>query len=239
MTLQSLGEVIAARVIAPAQMREKMPIGDELGERFLDVTGSDQADMPLRDLECADQRRRHHEIAEPDIGCHRLRERADIEHAAMAIEALQGRHRPAVIVEFAVVIVLDDPGLAGPAEPPLQLLIWQVLVATIVLTGSALIADGLPHAEWSWWLVLLFLYSGLIGTALAYWAMSMVNKSISALTTSLGTTGTPLVGIASAAILLGEPLDISLAVAAGLIVAGIGLATLGDRLLRRQATASG
>ncbi|WP_246756526.1 DMT family transporter [Bradyrhizobium diazoefficiens] len=122
---------------------------------------------------------------------------------------------------------------------PLQLLIWQVLVATIVLTASAVIVDGLPHAEWSWRLVLLFLYSGLIGTALAYWAMSMVNKSISALTTALGTTATPLVGIASAAVLLGEPIDISLAVAAGLIVAGIGLATLGDRLLRRQAAASG
>ncbi|SFI73405.1 DMT family transporter [Bradyrhizobium sp. Gha] len=122
---------------------------------------------------------------------------------------------------------------------PLQLLIWQVLVATIVLTVSAVIADGLPHAQWSWKLVLLLLYSGLIGTALAYWAMSMVNKSISALTTALGTTGTPLVGIASAAILLGEPIDRSLVVAAALIVTGIGLATLGDRLLRRQATASG
>jgi drug/metabolite transporter (DMT)-like permease len=97
---------------------------------------------------------------------------------------------------------------------PLQLLLWQLLVATIVLSVSALVVDGLPHAEWSWRLVLLFLYSGLIGTALAYWAMSMVNKSISALTTALGTTGTPLVGIASAAILLGEPIDISLAVAA-------------------------
>ncbi|WFU78847.1 DMT family transporter [Bradyrhizobium sp. CIAT3101] len=122
---------------------------------------------------------------------------------------------------------------------PLQLLIWQVLVATIILTGSALVTDGVPHAEWSWKLVLLFLYSGLIGTALAYWAMSMVNKSISALTTALGTTGTPLVGIASAAILLGEPIEMSLVIAAALIVTGIGLATLGDRLLRRQATASG
>ncbi|OKO88633.1 transporter [Bradyrhizobium sp. NAS80.1] len=122
---------------------------------------------------------------------------------------------------------------------PLQLLIWQVLVATIVLSVSATITDGLPHVEWSWRLALLFLYSGLIGTALAYWAMSMVNKSISALTTSLGTTATPLVGIASAAILLGEPIDISLAVAAGLIVAGIGLATLGDRLQRGQNIARG
>lgn len=122
---------------------------------------------------------------------------------------------------------------------PLQLLIWQVLVATAVLSTLAMTIDGLPQVEWSWRLVSLFLYSGLIGTALAYWAMSMVNKSISALTTSLGTTGTPLVGIASAAILLGEPIDMSLAVAAGLIVTGIGLATLGDRLLRGQATASG
>ncbi|MET4387184.1 drug/metabolite transporter (DMT)-like permease [Bradyrhizobium sp. F1.4.3] len=122
---------------------------------------------------------------------------------------------------------------------PLQLLIWQVLVATIVLSIAATITDGLPHVEWSWKPVQLFLYSGLIGTALAYWAMSMVNKSISALTTSLGTTATPLVGIASAAILLGEPIDISLAIAAALIVAGIGLATLGDRLLRDQAIARG
>ncbi|MBR0985035.1 DMT family transporter [Bradyrhizobium liaoningense] len=122
---------------------------------------------------------------------------------------------------------------------PLQLLIWQVLVATVILSTLAMVIDGLPHVEWSWRLAMLFLYSGLIGTALAYWAMSMVNKSISALTTSLGTTGTPLVGIASAAILLGEPLDMSLAVAAGLIVTGIGLTTLGDRLLRGQAIASG
>jgi drug/metabolite transporter (DMT)-like permease len=108
-----------------------------------------------------------------------------------------------------------------------------------VLSVSATIADGLPHVEWSWRLVLLFLYSGLIGTVLAYWAMSMVNKSISALTTSLGTTATPLVGIASAAILLGEPIDMSLVIAAALIVTGIALATLGDRLLRGQATARG
>jgi drug/metabolite transporter (DMT)-like permease len=122
---------------------------------------------------------------------------------------------------------------------PLQLLIWQVLVATIVLSVAALISDGVPHVQWSSRLVLLFLYAGLIGTSLAYWAMSMVNRSISALTTSLGTTATPLVGIASAAVLLGEPIDISLAVAAFLIIAGIGLATLGARLPRGETAAEG
>jgi drug/metabolite transporter (DMT)-like permease len=45
------------------------------------------------------------------------------------------------------------------------------------------------------------------------------------LTTSLGITATPIVGIVSAAILLGEPVDLSLAVAAVLIVGGIALNT--------------
>ena len=76
--------------------------------------------------------------------------------------------------------------------------------------------------------MLLFLYSGLIGTALAYWAMSMVNKSLPALTTSLGTTATPIVGIVTAALLLGEPIDLSLAIAAALIVGGIALSSLAD-----------
>jgi drug/metabolite transporter (DMT)-like permease len=121
---------------------------------------------------------------------------------------------------------------------PLQLLIWQVLVATLVLSTMATISDGLPRIAWSWHLALLFLFAGLTGTVLAHWAMSMVNKSISALTTSLGTTATPIVGIASAAVLLGEPVDKNLALAAALIVGGITLATL-NWPLRGQARASG
>jgi drug/metabolite transporter (DMT)-like permease len=111
---------------------------------------------------------------------------------------------------------------------PLQLLLWQVLVATAVLTTLALVTEGVPDVTWSPRLVLLFVYSGLIGTALAYWAMSMVNKSLPALTTSLGTTATPVVGIVTAALLLGEPIDLSLAMAAALIVGGIALSTFAD-----------
>ncbi len=111
---------------------------------------------------------------------------------------------------------------------PLQLLLWQVLVATIVLTPMALISEGVPQFVWSPHLTLLFLYAGFIGTTLAYWAMSMVNKSLPALTTSLGTTATPVVGIVCAALLLGEPVDLSLALAAALIVGGIALSTLAD-----------
>ena len=109
---------------------------------------------------------------------------------------------------------------------PLQLLAWQLLVATMVLSSLAMIWEGWPQVRWSRHLALLFLYSGLIGTALAYWAMSMVNRSLPALTTSLGLTATPVVGIVSAAVVLGEPVDLTLALAAALIVGGIALTTL-------------
>src|SRR5437016_5162958 len=97
-------------------MRQEMPVGNELGQRLLDVARGDQSDVPLYDLESTDQGPRYDEIAEPDVRGHDFGERADVEHAAMGIESLQGRHRPAVVVEFAVVIVLHDPGLAGPDE---------------------------------------------------------------------------------------------------------------------------
>jgi drug/metabolite transporter (DMT)-like permease len=111
---------------------------------------------------------------------------------------------------------------------PLQLLLWQVLLASVLLTAMAAVFDGIPVITWSAHLGLLFLYSGCVGTALAYWAMSVVNKNLPALTTALGTTATPIVGIASAALLLGEPLDLSLAIAAALIVGGIVLSSLAD-----------
>ena len=108
---------------------------------------------------------------------------------------------------------------------PFQLLVWQALVATMVLVPIALIVEGWPESPWSPRLVLLFLYSGIVASTLAYWAMSMVNRSLPASTTALGTTATPLVGIAAAAIILGEPVDLSLAVAATLIIGGIVLNT--------------
>ncbi len=120
---------------------------------------------------------------------------------------------------------------------PFQLLLWQVLVAAIVLTATATAVEGWLNIVWSRRLVVLLLYGGLVGTALAYWAMSMVNKSLPALTTSLGIMATPLVGIASATIALGETVDLWLVASAALVIAGIACSTLADaRLQRRKET---
>lgn len=113
---------------------------------------------------------------------------------------------------------------------PLQLLPWQVGLAGLVLTPLALVFEGVPTVTWTPTLVSLFVFGGLVGTALAYWAMSMVNRSLPALTTSLGITATPIVGITAGALFLGERIDLSLVIAAALIVGGIACDTLLDRV---------
>ena len=116
-----------------------------------------------------------------------------------------------------IVLIRSRPWKAGP----LQLLVWQALVAALVLTGLALWHDGPPRFAWTGKTVGLLLLSSLVGTVLGYWAMGSVNRSLPAVTTALGLTATPLIGIACAALLLGERIGLTLAAAAGLIVAGL------------------
>jgi drug/metabolite transporter (DMT)-like permease len=56
--------------------------------------------------------------------------------------------------------------------------------------------------------------------------MSMVNRSLPAVTTSLGLLATPVLGIISAAIVLNETLEPSLFIAMALIIGGIALGTV-------------
>jgi drug/metabolite transporter (DMT)-like permease len=74
----------------------------------------------------------------------------------------------------------------------------------------------------------LLLFSALVCTALAHWAMAIVNRSLPAVTTSLGLLVTPALGMISAAVVLSEHLEPLLIVALVLIVGGIALGTVGD-----------
>lgn len=112
---------------------------------------------------------------------------------------------------------------------PFRLVFWETAVATIVLTAAALTFETFPAIEWNAKLVGLFAYGGVIGVALAYWAMAVVNRSLPAVTTSLGMLATPIVGIAASMLILGEAFDPALVVALVLISTGIALDLLGTR----------
>ena len=109
---------------------------------------------------------------------------------------------------------------------PFQLAFWQTLLACIVLATLAFLFDGVPRIVWSPRLAGAFVYSGIFGTALAYWAMAVVNRSLPATTTSLGILATPVVGVICSTVALGEHIDASLLFAMTLILAGIAIGTI-------------
>jgi drug/metabolite transporter (DMT)-like permease len=110
---------------------------------------------------------------------------------------------------------------------PFQLVFWQVLLAAALLSVLAAFTEGAPHIAWTPRLAALMLYSGIVCTAFANWAMTMVNRSLPAVTTSLCLLATPLLGIVSATVFLGELLEPSLFLAMALIIGGIALGAVG------------
>jgi drug/metabolite transporter (DMT)-like permease len=115
---------------------------------------------------------------------------------------------------------------------PFQLVFWETLLASGLLALLALFFDGVPEVEWTPRLVLLLLYGGICGSALAYWAIAVVNRSLPAAVTSLGLLATPVVGTLAAALALGEPVTLTLLGAMTLIIGGIALGTFTHRRQR-------
>jgi drug/metabolite transporter (DMT)-like permease len=106
---------------------------------------------------------------------------------------------------------------------PFDLLPWQSLLATVIVTAIALVVDGAPTVDWHPALIAMLLYAGVPGTALAYWAMAMAGKSLPAVTTALGLLVTPVVSVIVATLWLHEPLTPTLAIAIALILGGVAI----------------
>jgi drug/metabolite transporter (DMT)-like permease len=112
---------------------------------------------------------------------------------------------------------------------PLQLVVWQALLAAGILTALASIFEGPPRITWTTELAVAFAYNAVVGVALGYWAMAVVNSRVPATTTSLGLLATPVVGIALSAVVLGERIDTGLVASATMILLGIAIGTVSIR----------
>jgi drug/metabolite transporter (DMT)-like permease len=109
---------------------------------------------------------------------------------------------------------------------PLELLFWQLLVPSVLLPLLALVMEGPPPISLNPTLLMLLAFCGIPGTALAYWAMTVINASLPATTTALGVLATPVVGILGGCLVLGESVDLPLAAASFLILGGIAFGML-------------
>jgi len=116
---------------------------------------------------------------------------------------------------------------------PFALIPWETLLATVLLTPIALTLEPRPQVDWSPSFILLLLYLGIAGTAVAYWAVATASRLLPAVTTSLSLLATPVVSTITAMLWLGEPLTVSLVVAIALVLGGVAIGatdrTVGDR----------
>jgi len=112
---------------------------------------------------------------------------------------------------------------------PLSLIPWQFTVACLVMVPLAVAVEGGRPIHWDWELAGALAYNGPLATAFCFWAMITVNRSLPAITTSLGTLGVPAMGLAVSALALGEPLTATNTGGLALILGGLMLVTLADR----------
>jgi drug/metabolite transporter (DMT)-like permease len=110
---------------------------------------------------------------------------------------------------------------------PFQLAPWQALLAATILTAVAFAFEGPPVVQWDLRCVLLLLFAGIPGTALAYWAAAVSSSELPASTTSLGLMATPAVSIVVAMALLGEQPTLALIAALALILVGVAVGISG------------
>ena len=106
---------------------------------------------------------------------------------------------------------------------PFDLLPWETLLATAVLTPLAYLLAGPPTFAIDATLAALLIYAGIPGTALAYWAVAMASRHLPAITTSLGLLATPVVSALVAAVWLQEVPTPDVLAAMGLILSGIAI----------------
>lgn len=110
---------------------------------------------------------------------------------------------------------------------PLDVLPWQMAVASLLLWSLALMLEPQGYLDLGnadLWIALLYIgtFAGPAGT----WAAVSVARALPPVTGSLGMLGTPLVGIAAAAVLIGEAITLNLVLGTALIVAGIAIVIL-------------
>jgi drug/metabolite transporter (DMT)-like permease len=111
-------------------------------------------------------------------------------------------------------------------QSPLELQPWMLLAALAPLASLALALEPGAAVRWEPITFLVLLYSGPLATAFAFWASQSIVRSLGAQASATGFLATPVVGLASGALVLGESLSLVDIAGFGLILAGIGVTSL-------------
>lgn len=113
---------------------------------------------------------------------------------------------------------------------PLELLPWQLLIATILPLFLAFTTESFRSISWNWILVGIILFSSILATVLAYWLCITISKQLPVITTSLSLLCVPVLTLLFSAWLIHEPLTAPNVIAMALILAGLSCIVMESKL---------
>lgn len=113
---------------------------------------------------------------------------------------------------------------------PIELMPLQSLLGWLVMLPVAMIREGaVPHIAWSLDSALAFSYITVLATTIAFWSLVVAARRLPAIGVSLAQLSTPVIGVAAAAIWIGEVPAVGDLLGLGLIILGVAVASLFGR----------
>jgi len=116
---------------------------------------------------------------------------------------------------------------------PLSLLPWQQTVAVLLLAPLAWLFEAHAAIRWTPESIAILAYNGPLTSGFCFWALLTVTRALPAVTTSIGSLATPLVGMLAGAWWLGEPLSATNTGGLALIAGAVAMLVLSEAWARR------
>jgi drug/metabolite transporter (DMT)-like permease len=88
---------------------------------------------------------------------------------------------------------------------PMAVALWQLVIGVIVIGAMLPIVEGSLHlAQAHWGAILAMIFSGVIGTGISYFLWFDIVRRLPATVAALGVLSSPVIGVVSSMLLLGE-----------------------------------
>lgn len=116
---------------------------------------------------------------------------------------------------------------------PLQAIPWQLSIASLFLFVWWLVVEPPRERHWSPEVISSLIFNGTVATGLAFWLMTAASKRLPALLTSLVSLAVPVIGVATSAWTLLEPVSQSMLFGGALVLAGL-MAPMANLIVRES-----
>jgi drug/metabolite transporter (DMT)-like permease len=113
---------------------------------------------------------------------------------------------------------------------PIELMPWQLGLASVPIFVLAIALEGVPDVRWTGGTVAIVVYQVFLASAFGLWGLLTIGRSLPAITANLTVMAVPVVGLATSVIFVAEPLTVAVVAGLVLVLAGVTLGLLSDRV---------